>query len=181
LQVSVGVAPAHTDRYGRLAVDLLEGTMKIPDDNDTEAAAARLAAIRTREDAVLDGGTISAQAEAQWAATTDDAPVDPRAAGRAERAARRRETWVGSLGRVTDQNTERAVDQSEGSEPAERLAAKVHRRALQALGSDEKAARWLAKPIRELDGVTPGDLARTPEGAEAVIAILGRIEHGVIG
>ncbi len=151
--------------------------MKVPDESDE--AAALLAALRAGE--LLAEATVQARTQAGLAAAQDDLPLDPGATSRAERAARRRETWVGSLGRVTDQNTERAVDQSEGIEAAERLAAKVHRRAVQALGSDEKAARWLATSNRALGGVAPRDHARTPEGAEAVVAILGRIEHGVIG
>ena len=67
-----------------------------------------------------------------------------------------------------------------GHEPSERLAARVLRRAVEALGSEERALRWLAKPNRSLGG-TPQDHARTPEGAEQVMGVIGRVEHGVNG
>ena len=48
-----------------------------------------------------------------------------------------------------------------------------------ALGAREHAGRWLQKPNRALGGVIPLDLLDTDLGAEEVVAVLGRLEHGV--
>jgi putative toxin-antitoxin system antitoxin component (TIGR02293 family) len=47
------------------------------------------------------------------------------------------------------------------------------------LGARDKAGRWLQKANRALGGVAPLDLLDTDLGAEEVVTILGRIEHGV--
>jgi putative toxin-antitoxin system antitoxin component (TIGR02293 family) len=47
------------------------------------------------------------------------------------------------------------------------------------LGESAHVGRWLQKPNRALGGVTPLDLLDTDLGAEEVVTILGRIEHGV--
>jgi len=47
------------------------------------------------------------------------------------------------------------------------------------LGARENAGQWLQKPNRALGGVAPLDLLDTDLGTEEVVAILGRIEHGV--
>ena len=47
------------------------------------------------------------------------------------------------------------------------------------LGTREHAGRWLQKPNRALGDVTPLDLLDTDLGAEEIVSILGRIEHGV--
>lgn len=47
------------------------------------------------------------------------------------------------------------------------------------LGAADKAGQWLQKPNRALRGATPLDLLDTDLGAEEVVTILGRIEHGV--
>jgi putative toxin-antitoxin system antitoxin component (TIGR02293 family) len=52
-------------------------------------------------------------------------------------------------------------------------------RAALALGSSDRAGRWIEKPNRALGGRRPVDVIATPGGAEAVERILGRIEHGV--
>ena len=51
--------------------------------------------------------------------------------------------------------------------------------ATSALGSLEKARRWLKSPSRVLGGEIPVQLLDTDVGAEAVIEEIGRIEHGV--
>ena len=51
--------------------------------------------------------------------------------------------------------------------------------AIQTIGDDEKAARWLTKPNRALDANIPLDLLETPIGAAQVDEILTRIEHGL--
>jgi putative toxin-antitoxin system antitoxin component (TIGR02293 family) len=47
------------------------------------------------------------------------------------------------------------------------------------LGAQAKAGRWLQAPNRALGGAIPLDLLDTDLGAEEVVTILGRIEHGV--
>lgn len=51
--------------------------------------------------------------------------------------------------------------------------------AVDVLGSDKKAARWLKKPARGLGGRIPLEYADTTLGAHEVINLLGRIDHGV--
>ena len=52
-------------------------------------------------------------------------------------------------------------------------------RAGEALGSDERAARWLRQPNRALDGHAPLALLDSDVGARTVERVLGRVEHGV--
>lgn len=46
-------------------------------------------------------------------------------------------------------------------------------------GAPEKAARWLRRPSRALDGVAPLDLLDTDIGAQRVVRVLGWIDHGI--
>ena len=55
------------------------------------------------------------------------------------------------------------------------------RRATQVLGSAADARAWLTTPNRSLQRRTPFEVAGTEVGADAVFALLGRIEHGVFG
>ena len=48
-----------------------------------------------------------------------------------------------------------------------------------ALGNRQKAARWLRKPNRSIQGKRPIDLLKSDIGARMVERALGRIEHGV--
>jgi putative toxin-antitoxin system antitoxin component (TIGR02293 family) len=52
-------------------------------------------------------------------------------------------------------------------------------RAAEALGDREEAMRWLGNPVRELDYATPITILAADDGAERVMDILGRIEHGI--
>jgi putative toxin-antitoxin system antitoxin component (TIGR02293 family) len=52
-------------------------------------------------------------------------------------------------------------------------------RAAEVLGDREEAMRWLGNPVRELDYATPIWLLAAHDGAERVMDILGRIEHGI--
>jgi putative toxin-antitoxin system antitoxin component (TIGR02293 family) len=67
--------------------------------------------------------------------------------------------------------------------PAEsdRLArlARIAALATEALGGEEKAARWLKAPNRALGGEAPLGLLDTDAGSREVENVLGRIEHGV--
>lgn len=52
-------------------------------------------------------------------------------------------------------------------------------RAVEALGSNDKAATWLRTANRALRGMTPLAMLETDIGARMVERTLGRIEHGV--
>jgi putative toxin-antitoxin system antitoxin component (TIGR02293 family) len=54
-------------------------------------------------------------------------------------------------------------------------------RAIEVLGSKEKALAWLRSPIPGLNGKRPMDVIAKPLGRRDVEDILGRIEHGVFG
>ena len=56
---------------------------------------------------------------------------------------------------------------------------RVIARAIEVLGSSEKALRWLETPVRSLGDQPPVSLLGTPEGRARVEDVLGRIEHGV--
>lgn len=58
--------------------------------------------------------------------------------------------------------------------------ARVIARATDALGSEEKARRWLTKPNQALGGERPVELLDTEVGELEVEALLGRIEHGIM-
>lgn len=47
-------------------------------------------------------------------------------------------------------------------------------------GNIEKAVAWLNQPAKALGGFKPAEMLTTGSGAEAVIDLIGRIEHGVI-
>jgi putative toxin-antitoxin system antitoxin component (TIGR02293 family) len=56
---------------------------------------------------------------------------------------------------------------------------RVFARAVQILGTSEKALRWINAPVRSLGDQTPVSLLSSPEGITRVEDALGRIEHGV--
>jgi len=66
-------------------------------------------------------------------------------------------------------------------EQSDRLArvVRVIARAEEALGDEDKAARWLRKPNRGLAGRHPIELLDSDVGARMVEQLLTRIEHGV--
>jgi len=70
-------------------------------------------------------------------------------------------------GRLNQEQSERAL-----------RVAEVLARAEQVFGR-EKAHRWLRRPTAALEGETPLDLLDTQPGAEAVLNLLGRIDHGI--
>jgi putative toxin-antitoxin system antitoxin component (TIGR02293 family) len=53
--------------------------------------------------------------------------------------------------------------------------------AVSALGSEDKAATWLHRPNRALNGELPIRLLDTNIGAHDVEDVLGRIEHRIVG
>ncbi|MGE4345646.1 MAG: antitoxin Xre/MbcA/ParS toxin-binding domain-containing protein [Geoalkalibacter sp.] len=59
------------------------------------------------------------------------------------------------------------------------LPESVRRRALEVFGDEANAAEWLTTRIVALGGQTPVDTLLRANGEEEVLAVLGRIEHGV--
>ncbi len=57
---------------------------------------------------------------------------------------------------------------------------KVHACAVEALGTSDKATKWLATPNRAIGGKAPEALLVTDNGVRMVLQLLGRIEHGVV-
>ena len=57
--------------------------------------------------------------------------------------------------------------------------ARMYATAVEMIGNDEKAAKWLVTPNRALGGDLPIDQLDTDLGAKEVENILGRIAHGV--
>lgn len=53
-------------------------------------------------------------------------------------------------------------------------------RAIDVIGDESQAMRWLGTPVRALDYATPISLLHRPKGREAVLTVLGRLEHGVL-
>jgi hypothetical protein len=53
-------------------------------------------------------------------------------------------------------------------------------RATEVFANEEKALRWLGTPVRALNYATPISLLGQPEGQNAVLAVLNKIEHGVL-
>ena len=58
--------------------------------------------------------------------------------------------------------------------------ARIAAQAVGVLGTDEKAATWLRRPNRALNGEVPLALLDTDLGARQIEDVLGRIEHGVV-
>jgi putative toxin-antitoxin system antitoxin component (TIGR02293 family) len=46
-------------------------------------------------------------------------------------------------------------------------------------GDEEGAREWMRKPVRGLGGVRPVEMVATSAEAEAVLDLIGRMEHGV--
>ena len=57
--------------------------------------------------------------------------------------------------------------------------ASAFQRTIEVLGGLDKARRWFSRPKRALGGKTPLEFCDTEPGAEEVMHLLGRIEHGV--
>ncbi len=55
----------------------------------------------------------------------------------------------------------------------------VVERATAVIGTREKALRWLGTPVRALKFATPISLLGSAAGQQAVLTVLGRLEHGV--
>jgi putative toxin-antitoxin system antitoxin component (TIGR02293 family) len=57
--------------------------------------------------------------------------------------------------------------------------ARIYALALETLGEEEKAKRWLRRPLRQFRGRTPMEMLETDLGAHQVEVLLGRIGHGL--
>jgi putative toxin-antitoxin system antitoxin component (TIGR02293 family) len=55
----------------------------------------------------------------------------------------------------------------------------VRRRAIEVLGTSEKAHHWMETPNGAMGGSTPSELLHSVDGLQVVLAVLARIEHGV--
>jgi putative toxin-antitoxin system antitoxin component (TIGR02293 family) len=77
----------------------------------------------------------------------------------------------------------RKAEQRLTAQESDRLArlARILTYASQVFGSEEKASTWLTRPHRVLEGTAPIELLDTDLGTQVIEAMLGRIEHGVIG
>jgi putative toxin-antitoxin system antitoxin component (TIGR02293 family) len=63
---------------------------------------------------------------------------------------------------------------------SERAETEVMRRATEVLGDEPSAMRWLGTPVRALDYATPISLLHDAKGREAVLSVLGRLQHGIL-
>lgn len=52
-------------------------------------------------------------------------------------------------------------------------------RAVAVLEDEKRANRWLKTPLKALNGFTPLEYAESELGAQEVMNLLGRLEHGV--
>jgi putative toxin-antitoxin system antitoxin component (TIGR02293 family) len=59
--------------------------------------------------------------------------------------------------------------------------ARMAAHAVAVFGTEDKAAAWLHRPNRALNGETPVRLLGTDIGARQVEDVLGRLEHGIVG
>ncbi len=83
-------------------------------------------------------------------------------------------------GRTLSRRQSEGVLSPEESDRAMRLA-RVAAQAEETLGGRMEAVAWLHAANRSLGGHAPLELVRTDAGAELVVDVLGRLEHGVFG
>src|SRR5260370_14903414 len=57
---------------------------------------------------------------------------------------------------------------------------RVLERAMEVIGNQEEALRWLGTPVRALNCATPISLLRDVHGQNAVLAVLSRLVHCVL-
>jgi putative toxin-antitoxin system antitoxin component (TIGR02293 family) len=69
---------------------------------------------------------------------------------------------------------------TDGSEGEASIIAEFLHEAVKVIGDKTAAMRWMGTPVRALDYATPVSLLGTREGRQAVVAVLGRLEHGVL-
>ena len=81
-------------------------------------------------------------------------------------------------GRTLSRRAREGRLRSDESERVVRIA-RLFIRAGHVLGDADRARQWLKTPKRALAGKTPLEYADTEPGAEEVLNLLGRLEHGV--
>ncbi len=64
--------------------------------------------------------------------------------------------------------------------PLQQEQTEILHRAIEVIGDEAEAMRWMGTPIRALNYATPISLLHDAEGYEAVRTVLGRLEHGVL-
>jgi len=84
---------------------------------------------------------------------------------------------------TSERTLQRAVEKARRLDPnvsdrALRLAS-VTSRAIEVLGSQDAAERWLSSPALGLDGRKPIDLLQSTEGTDLVKTLLTRMDHDV--
>jgi putative toxin-antitoxin system antitoxin component (TIGR02293 family) len=77
--------------------------------------------------------------------------------------------------RIGEMKGDPAPAQAHAIQPVVRVVA----RAVEVLGTSEKALRWINNPVPSLNYRTPLSMLDSPEGLMSVEDALGRIEHGV--
>jgi putative toxin-antitoxin system antitoxin component (TIGR02293 family) len=94
-----------------------------------------------------------------------------------------RATKVGSIVRISEKTLDRRLKSRARLKPheSERMARlmRLISVAVSTLESEDNAREWLQRPLRELGGQTPLQLAATEPGSREVERVLGRIEHGI--
>jgi putative toxin-antitoxin system antitoxin component (TIGR02293 family) len=90
---------------------------------------------------------------------------------------------VGSIVQISEKTLDRRLKSGARLKPdeSERVARlmRIISLAIATLESEDNARQWLQRPLRELGGQTPLQLAATEPGSREVERVLGRIEHGV--
>ena len=90
---------------------------------------------------------------------------------------------VGSIVNINEKTLERRLKAHSRLKPdeSERVARlmRIISLATLVLESEEHARAWLKRPLRELGGLTPLQLAATEPGAREVERVLARVEHGI--
>ena len=87
---------------------------------------------------------------------------------------------LGIADRTLARRRKEGVFTAEESAKLLRLA-RVAQRAAEVFEGSDAALDWLKRPNRALGGETPLALLDTEIGADGVLDVLGRIEHGVFG
>jgi superfamily II RNA helicase len=84
-----------------------------------------------------------------------------------------------SLLRISQSSGQAPEPAAGPSEDYSETLVNVTARAIEVLGTREKALRWLKTPVRSLSDQTPLSLLGCPNGIVQVVDALGQIEHGV--
>jgi len=108
-----------------------------------------------------------------------------RAAKAAAEATRKAQYAVELITRLPGLHSQSSVPHIVPSEIAEKSStemaqAEILRRAIEVIGSEDEAMRWMGTPVQALDYATPISMLYDKRGFEAVRTVLGRLEHGVL-